>query len=282
MCPVRLHTWQFGSGLFELMALLTCTTSHCTALGLCLHALWCTVCCTAMYQPTLWSWSGSVFKHKLRHRHQKTAKWQTREGQPTRGWWQHLNDTCNTPFPPIYYITAIKISHSLQLQDRVKGALLLDWPQYLTLPNLFKQTNKNATSWTRLFVHPIFSEGSPPPPPPFNLLGFCCCFSVQTPFKGYCLATGCKKTKHTRSGSSKRVCCFLLQLDLFFPFHRHTFIISLYLYVCVHSINCVNAYTLGSGDNSVLEQQTQDQKVLGLSPGRSGRRIFFSRVNFLC
>ena len=105
---------------------------------------------------------------------------------------------------------------------------------------------------------------------------------MQTPFKGYCLATGCKNTKHTRSGSSKRVCCFLLQLDQFFPFHRHTFIISLFICVCVHSINCVNAYTLGSGYNSVLEQQTQDQKVLGLSPGRSGGRIVFSRVNFLC
>ena len=34
--------------------------------------------------------------------------------------------------------------------------------------------------------------------------------------------------------------------------------------------------------NHHLERQTRDQKVPGSSPGRSGRRIFFSRVNFLC
>ena len=31
-----------------------------------------------------------------------------------------------------------------------------------------------------------------------------------------------------------------------------------------------------------LERRTRDQKVLGLSPGRSGGRFFFSGVNFLC
>ena len=31
-----------------------------------------------------------------------------------------------------------------------------------------------------------------------------------------------------------------------------------------------------------LECRTRDQKVAGSSPGRSGRLIFFSRVNFLC
>ena len=31
-----------------------------------------------------------------------------------------------------------------------------------------------------------------------------------------------------------------------------------------------------------LEQQTHDQEVSSLSPGRSSRRIFSSRVNFLC
>ena len=31
-----------------------------------------------------------------------------------------------------------------------------------------------------------------------------------------------------------------------------------------------------------LERQTRDRKVAGSSPGRSGGRIYFSRVNFLC
>ena len=38
-----------------------------------------------------------------------------------------------------------------------------------------------------------------------------------------------------------------------------------------------------SGDSSVLERRTRgDWKVAGSSPRRSGGRIFFSRVNFLC
>ena len=36
---------------------------------------------------------------------------------------------------------------------------------------------------------------------------------------------------------------------------------------------------MGSGKSSVVERQTHDRKVVGLSPSRS---IFFSRVNFLC
>ena len=31
-----------------------------------------------------------------------------------------------------------------------------------------------------------------------------------------------------------------------------------------------------------LERQIRDRKVAGSSPGRSGGRIFFSSVNFLC
>ena len=38
----------------------------------------------------------------------------------------------------------------------------------------------------------------------------------------------------------------------------------------------------GSRDSSVVEHRTCHGKVVGLSPSRSGRRIFFSRVNFLC
>ena len=37
-----------------------------------------------------------------------------------------------------------------------------------------------------------------------------------------------------------------------------------------------------SGVTKCLERQTRDQKVTGSSSGRSGRRIFFSRVSFLC
>ena len=38
----------------------------------------------------------------------------------------------------------------------------------------------------------------------------------------------------------------------------------------------------GAGIAQWLEHQTHDLKVPGSSPGRSGGRIFFSRVNFLC
>ena len=36
----------------------------------------------------------------------------------------------------------------------------------------------------------------------------------------------------------------------------------------------------GSQDSLLVERQTPDQKVASLSPGRSGGRIFYSRVNF--
>ena len=38
----------------------------------------------------------------------------------------------------------------------------------------------------------------------------------------------------------------------------------------------------GSRDSSVVEHRTCHGKVVGSSPSRSSRRIFFSRVNFLC
>ena len=42
-------------------------------------------------------------------------------------------------------------------------------------------------------------------------------------------------------------------------------------------------YTLLSGrDSSLVECRTRDRKVASSSPGRSGGRNFFSRVNFLC
>ena len=39
---------------------------------------------------------------------------------------------------------------------------------------------------------------------------------------------------------------------------------------------------LGSWDSLLVEHHTCDWKAASLSPGRSGRRIFFSRDNFLC
>ena len=39
---------------------------------------------------------------------------------------------------------------------------------------------------------------------------------------------------------------------------------------------------VGAGIAQWLEHRTRDQKVTGLNPCRSGGRIFFSRVNFLC
>ena len=38
----------------------------------------------------------------------------------------------------------------------------------------------------------------------------------------------------------------------------------------------------GAGLAQWLECRTRDQKVAGLSPGRSAGRVFFSGVNFLC
>ena len=38
----------------------------------------------------------------------------------------------------------------------------------------------------------------------------------------------------------------------------------------------------GAGIAQWLEYRTRDRKFPGLSPGRSGGRIFFSRVDFLC
>ena len=35
------------------------------------------------------------------------------------------------------------------------------------------------------------------------------------------------------------------------------------------------------GDSSLVERQTRDRKVAGLSPSRSSRRIFFFNVNFV-
>ena len=52
--------------------------------------------------------------------------------------------------------------------------------------------------------------------------------------------------------------------------HVHPQLKTVILFSCV-----------GSGVSLVVQQWTRDQKVSGLSPSRSGRRIFFSRVSFL-
>ena len=41
-------------------------------------------------------------------------------------------------------------------------------------------------------------------------------------------------------------------------------------------------YQLGCWDSSLVECQTQGQKVTGANPSRSSRKIFYSQVNFLC
>ena len=40
--------------------------------------------------------------------------------------------------------------------------------------------------------------------------------------------------------------------------------------------------SLGAGIAQWSERRTRDRKVAGSSSGRTGGRIFFSRVNFLC
>ena len=66
----------------------------------------------------------------------------------------------------------------------------------------------------------------------------------------------------------------------------------MYVCVCV-CVVCVRGGVWGGGGGGPiviyeereiaqsLERRTRDRKVTGQSPRRSGRRIFFSRVNFL-
>ena len=55
-------------------------------------------------------------------------------------------------------------------------------------------------------------------------------------------------------------------------------------HMCTHSTKCMyrNTNILGAGIAQWLERRTHDWKVAGLNPCRNSRRIFFSRVNFLC
>ena len=54
---------------------------------------------------------------------------------------------------------------------------------------------------------------------------------------------------------------------------------------CLLYVRCVSILlfvTRGAGMARWLQRQTRDRNVAGSSPGGSGERIFFSRVNFLC
>ena len=39
---------------------------------------------------------------------------------------------------------------------------------------------------------------------------------------------------------------------------------------------------VGSSDSSLVEGETRGRKLVSSSPGRSGRRNFFTRVDFMC
>ena len=55
--------------------------------------------------------------------------------------------------------------------------------------------------------------------------------------------------------------------------------------ICPNNYMCdiyIYIYILGNGYISVIKRRTHDRKVAGSSPDRSGGRIFFFRVNFLC
>ena len=58
--------------------------------------------------------------------------------------------------------------------------------------------------------------------------------------------------------------------------------ISLELFYFVSLTSSCSLTPRGAGIAQWLERRTRDRKVLGSSPGRSGGRIFFSRVNILC
>ena len=49
-------------------------------------------------------------------------------------------------------------------------------------------------------------------------------------------------------------------------------------FLCLYSQDSLSS----AGIACWLERRTHDRKVASLNPGRSGRRIFFSRVNFVC
>ena len=68
---------------------------------------------------------------------------------------------------------------------------------------------------------------------------------------------------------------------LFSCYISHSSFIMFSCYIS-HSSFIMFACYVGIGDSSVMERRPRNRNVAGSSPGRSGGRIFFSRVNFLC
>ena len=54
----------------------------------------------------------------------------------------------------------------------------------------------------------------------------------------------------------------------------------IFMCVCLCVYLCV--FIIGAEIAQWLERRTRDRKVAGSNPCRSGGRIFFSRVNFMC
>ena len=82
------------------------------------------------------------------------------------------------------------------------------------------------------------------------------------------------------------VLCWLVECTMIWVWFMHSDKCKFASYQCNWylslSIN-VRYYLLwGSRDSWLVRGRTRDQKVASSNPGRSGGRIFFSRVNFVC
>ena len=59
--------------------------------------------------------------------------------------------------------------------------------------------------------------------------------------------------------------------------------VALLLWITLNMfVPVIDQLMMGCQDSTVVECRTCDRKFTRLSPGRSGRRMFFSRVNFSC
>ena len=56
----------------------------------------------------------------------------------------------------------------------------------------------------------------------------------------------------------------------------------MYYLIITTYISFFERHTMTVWDSLLAEHQTHDRKVVSSKPGISGRRIFFSRVNFVC
>ena len=59
-------------------------------------------------------------------------------------------------------------------------------------------------------------------------------------------------------------------------------IVTLVIVILVIAVLIIVTLVIVSGIAQWLERRTRARNVMGLSPRRSGGRIFFSGVNFLC